>query len=309
MLENEGLENAIWTAGIHYNTDNIHIHIATCEIMPAREKIKCKQYKKNEKGKFIKKKNEITGKYEKIPILDENGNQIEKEEYKGYFKAGSIRKLKQTIVSEFETDKSVNIEITNILRGIVNDKKERTLSEDPDFAIGLLDIYGKLKEKEITQKVYRNNWVYNRNALSDIKPHIDDLSYKYISKYHSKEYKTLEVKLEAKEEGYRIIYGGNNDFKNDKIGELYERLGNAILKELRDYDRNIESSKEYYKNNGNALAEKEFISNTDFYKSKRDLRTASWYLRKSMRDEVSKFINKAEFDLLQKEIDQRGTEI
>ena len=46
MLENEGLENAIWTAGIHYNTDNIHIHIATCEIMPAREKIKCKQYKK-----------------------------------------------------------------------------------------------------------------------------------------------------------------------------------------------------------------------------------------------------------------------
>ena len=26
MLEKEGLQNAVWSAAIHYNTDNIHIH-------------------------------------------------------------------------------------------------------------------------------------------------------------------------------------------------------------------------------------------------------------------------------------------
>lgn len=31
MLEAEGLESAVWSAAIHYNTDNVHVHIATVE--------------------------------------------------------------------------------------------------------------------------------------------------------------------------------------------------------------------------------------------------------------------------------------
>ena len=32
MLEKEHLESAIWSAAIHYNTDNVHVHIATVEL-------------------------------------------------------------------------------------------------------------------------------------------------------------------------------------------------------------------------------------------------------------------------------------
>lgn len=38
MLKSEGLENAVWSAAIHFNTDNIHVHIATVEPEPMRKK-------------------------------------------------------------------------------------------------------------------------------------------------------------------------------------------------------------------------------------------------------------------------------
>lgn len=38
MLEKEGLaQNSVWSASVHYNTDNIHIHIATVQPIPTRE--------------------------------------------------------------------------------------------------------------------------------------------------------------------------------------------------------------------------------------------------------------------------------
>ena len=43
MLKKEGLDkSSIWSGAIHYNTDNIHIHIATVEPSPTRERGKRK---------------------------------------------------------------------------------------------------------------------------------------------------------------------------------------------------------------------------------------------------------------------------
>lgn len=39
LLERENLNNAVWSAGIHYNTDNLHVHIAIVEPYPMREKM------------------------------------------------------------------------------------------------------------------------------------------------------------------------------------------------------------------------------------------------------------------------------
>ena len=37
MLQSEGMDkNSLWSAAIHYNTDNIHIHVATVQPMPCR---------------------------------------------------------------------------------------------------------------------------------------------------------------------------------------------------------------------------------------------------------------------------------
>ena len=51
LLKSEGLEHAVWSAGIHYNTDNLHVHIATVEPYPMREKMMYNG-KKEVRGKF-----------------------------------------------------------------------------------------------------------------------------------------------------------------------------------------------------------------------------------------------------------------
>jgi len=43
MKKSEKMDNALWSASVHYNTDNIHIHIATVETDPTRERGKRKQ--------------------------------------------------------------------------------------------------------------------------------------------------------------------------------------------------------------------------------------------------------------------------
>ncbi len=42
MLKKEGLDTAVWSAAIHYNTDNLHVHIATVEPTPTRPLITVK---------------------------------------------------------------------------------------------------------------------------------------------------------------------------------------------------------------------------------------------------------------------------
>lgn len=47
MLDSEKLNTAVWTAAIHYNTDNLHVHIATVEPIPTREKMHIKTIRFN----------------------------------------------------------------------------------------------------------------------------------------------------------------------------------------------------------------------------------------------------------------------
>lgn len=80
MLEAEGLENATWSAAIHYNTDNLHIHIATVEPIPTRKK----EYKATLKlsAKWVKDNNILFGGYrtgEYISSYAKNTNYDEKQ--------------------------------------------------------------------------------------------------------------------------------------------------------------------------------------------------------------------------------------
>src|SRR5699024_986827 len=43
MKKSEKMDNALWSASVHYNTDNIHIHVATVEVNPTRDRGKRKQ--------------------------------------------------------------------------------------------------------------------------------------------------------------------------------------------------------------------------------------------------------------------------
>ncbi|GEM_PF-6204262 len=64
MLKKEGLETATWSAAIHYNTDNLHIHIATVEPIPTRPLVTVKTVQFS--AQWIKDNNIIQD--EKVPF-------------------------------------------------------------------------------------------------------------------------------------------------------------------------------------------------------------------------------------------------
>lgn len=75
--------------------------------------------------------------------------------------------------------------------------------------------------------------------MSHLKGEIDTLSNAYLKKYHKKDYEELKEKLMKQDALYREAYGeSKSSYFDGKIEDLYTRLGNAILKEIREYDKN-----------------------------------------------------------------------
>lgn len=128
------------------------------------------------------------------------------KDIKGRFKGESIKALKSVLSAELEQDKESTIEITNMLRGIVNDKKEQQLLNDPAFRNELLEIYRELK-KSGTERRY---WNYNQKNFAEIRPKIDDLSDLFIRTYHRDDFARMTALMDENEANYASIYGGSN---------------------------------------------------------------------------------------------------
>ncbi len=228
MLEKENLQNAVWSAAIHFNTDNIHVHVATIEPEPIREK---KEYTRYE---------EITddsGRKKKVPVKDKDGNIIKDLETKGSFKPSSIEECKRQVVNEIINDKENNIVINKIIReSIVKQKKEHPLSKDKELADQFLRLYKRMPD------VNRNLWNYNNNILHSLRPEIDKLADTYIEMYHKEDIEEFNKVTEKREANYKIAYGKTDrSYKEGKIKDLHTRLGNAILREIREYDKQLKN--------------------------------------------------------------------
>lgn len=226
MLKNEGLENALWSASIHYNTDNIHIHIATVEPEPMREKKEYIQYHTVEHDGVKKRE----------PILGTDGKPVVKEEYVGRFKQKSIEVCKSTVVNQILKEADNNKKINDIIRGsILAEKKNNPLVTDAKLKEEFLHVYHSLPD------VKRNLWNYNNNSMAEARAGIDQLSRTYLQKYHKEEFERLRDLIRTQAARYRQSYGKNEkDYEETKMKDLYTRLGNAILKEMREYDRKLQ---------------------------------------------------------------------
>ena len=244
MLKNEGLENATWTASFHRNTDNIHIHIATVEPTPMREKRRYVLYEKDKDGELPRDKD---GKPIKKPVKDEKGNVVTYMGYKGTFKGTSIAALKSAIRSELENNKEVYKEITRLLReNIINDKKTRNLMDDPDFSKKMYDLYNELQESSVEPW----NWNYNQSRMRSFKAKINDLSNDFINAYHKDDFDNFTRKIEREAMRQVRSYGGK---KNDYVRKMlygkegiYARLGNTILSELKAYNKYENERKNHF---------------------------------------------------------------
>lgn len=146
MLEKEHLESAIWSAALHYNTINVHVPIATVELIPQREIKDYVQYQEIEQG----------GKTVKVPLRDDRGNHITSKEYVGRFKQKSIEACKQYVVNEILQQRDQNLMINRIIRDqIVKQKKQMSISKDPELRDKFMELYEAMPDCK------RSLWNYN----------------------------------------------------------------------------------------------------------------------------------------------------
>lgn len=253
MLHKENLDHAIWTASIHYNTDNIHIHVAIVEPVPMREKRSYTVYdyvpdingnyvksiygsyvKATEKNQRYYAENKI--KYKRIEKVDAKGNPVKREGYVGPFKQSSLELCKSTFANEILRDREYGIKINSLIRdSIVKRKRSMELEKDPELKERFLALHEKMPRKG-----NRGLWKYNSNIMLPLRTEIDQLTDLYIQKYHSEDFEALMGLIEKRSNQYKRAYGETDrNYKNKKIEDLHTRMGNAILEEIRKYDQSV----------------------------------------------------------------------
>lgn len=255
-----------WCASIHYNTDNVHIHIAMVEPIPTRQKIY------------------YNGKYQ----------------YRGKFKQSSIDYMKSSVVNNILNQSQDNIKINEILRkNILDKKKQRYILSDKKFAKKIERLYESLPEN-------RKVWFYNSKEIEHLKPFIDEISKEYLNRYHTEELEELKTRLEEKETVYREAYGigEKREYKytDNKMKDLYTRLGNAILSDIKKYDKEVRT--EYYRH----LKSNSINGNRSFshYRKKYGIGKLTAALHKTLNDEIYRHNKnlRAYEELKQKEIEE-----
>ena len=312
LLEKENLQNSIWSASFHYDTDNIHLHLASVEPVPMREKRSYLQYKvvkKDGKWQYKRKKNPQTGKYEKIPLLDSQGRQVVKEQFVGKFKDSSLKAAKKVIVSELANTQEISKEINRLIREeIVNDVKKHDLYNDEAFRQKFISIYERLPEN-------RGVANYNNSAMAHLRSEIDQLSMMYIDKYHKDEYEQLIKHLYRQNEAFKLSYGGeNSQYMDNKTKELFYRLGNAILTEMKALDKQASGEVTIHSLRGKEepMKKKKSGKKPEMRKNKfssnhladSDVKAALYWLKRALHKEYQSYINQSDYWELQRKINQ-----
>ena len=240
-------DTAIWNGAIHYNTDNIHIHVAICEPNP-----------KTTRGKRTQK---------------------------------TLDKMKSVFVNELlnsrENYKAINDSIRN---NIISPNEEKM---------------NDIKLKRLAKKVIENlpddkrQWHYGYNTMKEANKYLDEMTEYYIKTYKKDEYEELLKKLDKQEQILKEAYGEGGrekykDYKQNKIDELYQRMGNAFLTEIKNIQ--LENKKTYNK------PFKKRYNKTIL--SKKDINR----INKALGNEVERAKNMSYYEQLQQKID-RGMSI
>lgn len=203
LLENENLSSStIWSAAIHYNTKHLHMHIAMVEPYPTREIIQEGKYAGQRKGKFKKE---------------------------------SLEKAKSFVVNNIISQKNNNHAINDIFRNsLLAAMKSNDILANKD----LQELYLKIYQQLPTNK---RLWQYNRNIMASVRPDINKFITKWLQTEKKADFENLQQEIRKQQAVYETAYGTRKNpkeksFYDNKIDELYMRLGNAILSNLKTLD-------------------------------------------------------------------------
>lgn len=276
LQKSENLENAVWSAAIHLNTDNIHIHIAMVEPIPMRQK----------KG----------------------------DEIRGKLKASSFKEVKSKIVNNVLSQQKENEIINNIIRNsIIKNKKQKLFVKDEEY----IKLFKEVMRELPTD---RRQWYYGYNSLKHLIPKIDRMTEIFLENECKEEWKELKELLDKQQEKYRTAYGIPKDttksgYTDNKIKDVKYRLGNVILKQMREFDK-AERTRIYQE----ALESRKKINEKVFEQNRKNLQYHSMqytlkatieFTRIFMKNELEKMKNEMTYNKMQQELEierQQGKE-
>lgn len=207
MLRNEMMDEStvVWSASVHYNTDNIHVHIATVEPHPTRAK---KSYKDKESGEI-------------------------RVEYRGKRKQKTIDRMKSKVANEIYNHNKDYERIDELIRNPVKEKRKvnlRNHQKTNELFFQALPLLPKdLKE-----------WRYGYNSVDPARPLIDEIGKLYLEEYHADEMKELYEKLDEQVGISEKLFGSGSNherYKDNKLKDLRTRMGNAVLMEMREFHK------------------------------------------------------------------------
>lgn len=197
MLKKEGMmDSAIWTGAIHYNTDNIHVHVAIVQTKDFKERGKRKQ------GSIDSMKSKVANK-----IVDRSRHNEKLNEF-----------IRERVIETKRDDP-------------LNSLKNRVMNKE------LVKQFKKIHQQLPEDK---RLWKYKMNAISHVRPEIDQLTTLYIQKHFKEEFKGFQKQLDKEVDVHKRMYGNaanSERYRETKMTDLYTRMGNTILKEVSEYDR------------------------------------------------------------------------
>lgn len=196
-------DTMIWTAAIHYNTDNIHIHVALAEEQTSR-KLETFQ---NKNGKVY-------------------------EERKGKFQKHTLWNAKSTFANSIVDRTQELTRISFLMRKEINQNIRQN---------GMLNDHSIFKEcktlmKELPEDL--RTWKYNMNAMKPYRKKIDSISKQLIEKVTPEAMEEFTKAIREESKFRSRLYGNNKEGKNfekEKWKELYAHVGNGLLNEMRQY--------------------------------------------------------------------------
>lgn len=217
ILEKEGMSNsAVWSGAIHYNTQHIHVHLAIVEPKPTRP------YKI-----FTNKK---------------TGEQYQARA--GYRKEPNIKNFRSKIANRIVNREQELTKISSLVRNSIGNR-EIKFRKLPDKI--LQKQYSRIFNKLPDDK---RLWKYNMNSMKELRPLIDEFSTTYINLYHKEDMQKLISALDKQTELNQEIYGTGTkeigryqDTTSNKLDELYTRLGNTLLSDMKSYDFSLNNEK------------------------------------------------------------------
>lgn len=276
LQKSENLENAVWSAAIHLNTDNIHIHIAMVEPIPMRQK----------------KNDEIRGK----------------------LKASSFKEVKSKIVNNVLSQQKENEIINNIIRNsIIANKKKKMFIKDEEYLKLFKEVISELPEdrrqwyygynsiKHLLPKIDKMTEIFLENECKDEWNELKILLDKQQEKYRT----AYGIPKDTSKAGYT----------ENKIKDVKYRLGNVILRQMREFDKE-ERTRIYQEavENRKKINERIFEQNRknlQYSSMQYTLKATMELTRIFMKNELEKIRNEMTYNKMQQELEierQQGKE-